>query len=281
MVEMRSMSHQEFNFHVSNTKLYGQYFKANNAKSAVILVHGMGEHSGRYTDFVIPRLLENNLSVITYDQFGHGKTEGKRGHNPNFEAVLNCVTIITNKAKEVFGDIPLFLYGHSMGGNVVLNYVLRKKHSFKGVIATSPLLRLAFKPPTWKLSIGRIIKKIAPSITMPSELDASGISRDELEVKKYLTDPLIHDKISPNYSLTFFETGEWAIKNAYSLNTPTLIAHGTGDMITDHEASKSFVENTKGMATLKLFNEGYHELHNDLEKEKFMQTIIQWIQKTN
>jgi alpha-beta hydrolase superfamily lysophospholipase len=273
------MTHQEFNFNSFNTKFYGQYFRADDEKIAVLLVHGMGEHSGRYTNFVIPKLLENKISVITYDQFGHGKTEGKRGHNPNFEAVLNCVTIIAQRAKEVFGNIPLFLYGHSMGGNVVLNYVLRKDHSFKGVIATSPLLRLAFKPPTWKLTIGGLLQKIAPSITMPSELNADGISRDPAEVKKYLDDPLVHDKISPNYSLTFFKTGEWAIENAHSLNISTLIVHGTGDMITDHKASAAFAENSKGVATIELFNNGYHELHNDLEKDKFIQTIIQWIQK--
>ena len=273
------MTHQEFNFQVSNTLFYGQYFIADNTKGVVILVHGMGEHSGRYTDFVIPKLLEKKLSVITYDQFGHGKTEGKRGHNPNFEAVLTCVTTITNKAKEIFDDVPLFLYGHSMGGNVVLNYVLQKEHSFKGVIATSPLLRLAFKPPAWKLTIGHIIQKIAPSITMPSELDANGISRDPSEVKKYRDDSLIHDKISPNYSLTFFKTGQWAIENAHLLNTPTLIIHGTGDMITDHKASKEFVENTNGMASLELFKDGYHELHNDLEKEKFINQITNWILK--
>jgi len=150
---------------------------------------------------------------------------------------------------------------------------------FKGVIATSPLLRLAFKPPTWKLTIGGLLQKIAPSITMPSELNADGISRDPAEVKKYLDDPLVHDKISPNYSLTFFKTGEWAIENAHSLNISTLIVHGTGDMITDHKASAAFAENSKGVATIELFNNGYHELHNDLEKDKFIKTIIQWIQK--
>jgi len=275
------MVHREFSFKVSTKKIYGQYFKTDTVKGIVILVHGMGEHSGRYTNFVIPRLLENHLSVITYDQFGHGKTEGKRGHNPSFEAVLECITAIIHKSKQLFDDAPLYLYGHSMGGNVVLNYILKKEHSFKAVIATSPLLRLAFKPPTWKLAIGRILQKIAPSLTMPSELDASGISRDPLEVKKYLNDSLVHDKISPNYSLTFFKTGEWAIENAHLLKTPTLVIHGTGDLITDYKASQEFVKNTNQVGSLELFQGGYHELHNDFEKEKFMEIVLQWIRKNN
>ncbi len=271
------MKHQEFNFNFYNTKFFGQYFKSDTVKGVIILIHGMGEHSTRYADFLIPKFLEQDLSVITYDQFGHGKTEGKKGHNPNFEAVLETVTTITNKAKEVFGDLPFFLYGHSMGGNVVLNYALRKNHNFKGIIATSPFLRIAFKAPAWKLTIGKVIQKIAPSITMPNELDPTHLSRDSIEVNKYLNDPLVHNKISPNYSITFFETGEWAINNAQNLQTPTLVIHGTDDKITDHKASTTFVENTNGMASLTLFKNGYHELHNDLEKEKFVETIINWV----
>jgi alpha-beta hydrolase superfamily lysophospholipase len=274
------MSHQEFEFNLHNTKFYGQYFKTDTVKGVIILVHGMGEHSNRYINFVIPKLLEKNLSVITYDQFGHGKTEGKRGHNPGYEAILDCLSHIILKAKEVFGDAPLFLYGHSMGGNVVINYALQKEHSLKGIIATSPLLRLAFKAPSWKLFIGKILQKIAPSITMPSEIDVNAISRDSTEVKKYIDDPLIHDKISPNYSLTFFKTGEWAIKNAYKLQTPMVVIHGTGDQITDHMASTAFVNNTNGIASLELFENGYHELHNDLEKDKFIETLTNWILKT-
>ena len=271
------MEHQEFHFTFYNTKFFGQYYKSSTVKGVIILVHGMGEHAGRYNDFLIPKFLEHNISVIAYDQFGHGKTEGKRGHNPNFEAVLETVTIIKSKATDIFGDVPYFLYGHSMGGNVVLNYVLRKEHHFKGVIATSPFLRISFKPPAWKLGVGKIIQKIAPSLTMSNELDPNHLSRDHKEVKKYINDPLVHNKISPNYSLTFFETGEWAMGNSQNLQTPTLVVHGTSDKITDHKASVEFVENTNGTASLYLLENGYHELHNDLEKESFMRTVIDWI----
>lgn len=274
------MLHQEFEFNLHNTKFYGQYFKTDPVKAIIILLHGMGEHSNRYVDFVIPKLLDNNFSVITYDQFGHGKTMGKRGHNPGFEEVLDCIDLISDKSITIFDDIPLFLYGHSMGGNVVINYALRREHKIKGVIASSPMLRLAFKAPKWKLFLGKIIQKIAPSMTMPSGLDPTAISRDSEEVKKYMEDPLIHNKISPNYSLTFFKTGEWAIKNAHKLKTPMLVIHGTGDQITDHRASEEFLNNSSKIAVLKLLENGYHELHNDLEKEKFMETITNWILKT-
>ncbi len=271
------MIHKEFDFNHYNTKFYGQYWQADTTKAVVILVHGMGEHATRYTSSIIPEFLKHDISVITYDQFGHGKTEGKRGHNPGFDAVLDCVKIVAEKANTLFGNVPTFLYGHSMGGNVVINYVLRRENNFKGVIATSPFLRLAFQPPSWKLSIGKVLQKIAPSMTMGNELDATAISRDKAEVQKYIDDPLVHGQISPNYSLTFMETGEWAIKNASKLTIPMLVLHGTGDRLISHKASEEFAHNSNNV-TLKLFEDGYHELHNDLCKEEFIHTIVHWIE---
>jgi len=270
------MKHQEFNFKVYNTKFYGQNWTAENTKAVVVLVHGMGEHATRYTSSLIPKLIENEISVVAFDHFGHGKTEGKRGHNPSFEAVLESISKTIEKAKELFPKNPIFLYGHSMGGNAVINYTLTQKHNLSGVIATSPFLKLAFEPPKIKLAVGKILQKIAPSITMGNELDANHISRDKREVEKYINDPLIHDKISPNFSLTFIDTGKWAIENANKLNTEIFLLHGTDDKIIDYKGTQEFANNSNH-ATLKLYEGGYHELHNDLCKEEMLNDVVNWL----
>jgi len=226
---------------------------------------------------VIPHLLKNNFAVVGYDQFGHGKTTGKCGHNPGFVLVLDCVAFVTKKAQKLFPAVPLFLYGHSMGGNVVLNYVLRRKHPFKGVIATSPFLRLAFQPPALKLSLGKLLLKIAPSITMSNELNPNDISHIPEEVQAYISDPLVHNKISPNYSIKFIETGLWALDHAQELQVNTLLLHGTGDKIIDYKATEQFADNSKRMATIKLFEGAYHELHNDLCRDKMLNIITDWL----
>lgn len=271
------MQRQEFNFSFKDTLFHGQYFQPTTVKGVVILVHGMGEHCERYSSFVIPKLLESGLAVVTYDQFGHGKTQGKKGHNPGYGYLLDTLELVADKAHTLFPDVPSYLYGHSMGGNVVINYVLRRTYPFKAVVATSPLLRLAFEPPKWKLTAGKLMQKIAPSITLPSELDANAISRDPIEVQKYIDDPLVHDKISANYSLSVFEAGEWAITNAAKLSCRMLIVHGTGDQITSYQASEEFVNNSNAKAELKLFEGGYHELHNDLERAAFISHITKWM----
>ena len=270
------MTHQEFTFNIYKTDFFGQYWQPKNAKAVVVLVHGMGEHSTRYTTSVIPKLVENDFSVVAFDHFGHGKTKGKRGHNPNFEAVLESVEKAIEKAKELHPNLPVFLYGHSMGGNTVINYTLRKNHNLKAVIATSPMLKLAFTPPAWKLTAGKIMQKIAPSITLPSELDASGISRVQEEVDLYVNDPLVHDKVSPNFSISFFTAADWAIENASKLKTPMYLLHGTDDKIIDYKGTEVFANKSEN-ANLKLYNGGYHELHNDLCKEEMLQDVVDWL----
>lgn len=273
------MKHTTFSFQQSNTKLFGQTWQPENVKAVIVLVHGMGEHSTRYTSFVIPQLIKNNFAVISFDQFGHGKSEGKRGHCPSYEALMNLVEFAIKKGESLFPNLPVYLYGHSLGGNLVINYCLKRKHNLKGVIATSPFLRLAFQPPKWKMFIGKLLLKIMPSLTMPSEIETKAISRDKDEVKLYEEDKLVHDKVSPMYSFPIMKNGVWAIKNANKLKISMLVLHGTGDRIIDYKASEEFCNNTK-KAELKLFKGGYHELHNDICKEEFMETIINWLEKS-
>lgn len=270
------MKQKTFTFNIYKTDFFGQYWHPENPKAVVVLVHGMGEHSSRYTTSVVPKLVENDFAVVAFDQFGHGKTSGKRGHCPSFQAVLESITKTIEKAKELYPNSPMFLYGHSMGGNCVINYILRKQSDIKGIVASSPFLKLAFQPPSWKLSLGKMMQKIAPSITLGNELDANDISRVQDEVAKYISDPLIHDKISPNYSLSFIDSGKWAIENASKLKTPMLLVHGTGDKIIDYKGSVEFA-NKSDVAQVKIYEDGYHELHNDLCKDEVLQAITSWL----
>lgn len=272
------MKHEEFFFEYDSYQLFGQCWFPRETKAVVLLVHGMGEHSSRYADFVIPELLAKSMAVFTYDNFGHGKSSGKRGHCPSYEALLNVLDMMLSKAMGKVANVPVFVYGHSMGGNLVVNYLLRYKTKITGALVTSPFLRLAFQPPVWKMTMGKLLQRIAPSVTLPSELDVQAISRVADQVEKYKTDPLIHDRISPNYSFPIIEAGIWAIEHAAKLETPTLMVHGSNDQITDYTATKEFTEKTS-YARFILFDQGYHELHNDLEKEKLVSTLISWMEK--
>jgi alpha-beta hydrolase superfamily lysophospholipase len=218
------------------------------------------------------------MAVVSFDLFGHGRTAGKRGHCPGYEALLNAIAEVSEKARKLFPGNHLYLYGHSLGGNLALNYVLWRRHDFKAVVASSPFLKLAFDPPRWKLILGKLMLKMFPSLTLPSELEVEAISRMEHEVKRYNEDPLIHDRISPIYSFPVMAHGRLAIENANKLKVPALLLHGTGDRIIDYRGSVEFSDGSE-LASLELFEGGYHELHHDLCREEFMETVKKWLNK--
>ena len=154
-------------------------------KAVICLVHGFGEHSSRY-DHVAQFFTDNGYAMIAFDQRGHGRTEGKRGHFVSYDEVLNDVDNLLNQAEINFPNLPKILYGHSMGGNVVANYALKRQpKNIKGVILSSPFFNTAFQPPAIKLAAGRLMRNIFPSFSLPSGLDANDISRDKDVVKKY------------------------------------------------------------------------------------------------
>ena len=115
---------------------------------------------------------------------------------------------------------------------------------------------------------------------MNSGLEVAAISRDANEIEAYKNDPLIHDKVSPNYSLIFMKTGEWAINNASKLKFPMLLLHGTSDRLTSYKGTEEFAKNAKKNVTLKLYEGAYHELHNDFVKQEILDDITKWIFKT-
>lgn len=277
--KLHSMTQDEFWIPVKDEKLFGSYYDPNAAKAVVVLVHGMGEHSGRYADFVIPKLLNAKFGVIAYDQFGHGKTTGKRGHNPGYTCVLSALELMIEKARIIFGNLPVFIYGHSMGGNVVLNFGLKNPNLLQGIISSSPFLRLSFSPPGWKLRLAKWMQSVYPSITLRNGIDPNSLSRNPQAVEEYKNDPRVHDRVSPNYSIPFIRQGQWAMDHAKELQIPTLILHGTADQLTDHKASEAFAKANPEFVQLKLYPDCYHELHNEFVREEFLDYIVRWIEQ--
>lgn len=272
------MKVEEFHWKtVDGLKLYGKYWAPENSiKGVVCLVHGMGEHVDRY-EHVGEKLTDNGYALIGFDQRGHGRSEGKRGHTPSYEHLLNSVDDLLSKAGEFFPEIPQVLYGHSMGGGLVLNYIIEWQPQIAGAIVSSPWLKLAFDPPAIQVQLGKLVNKVFPAFTQSSKLDTKSISRDPAEVKRYEDDPLVHDKISTSFFLEAYQMGLFALENPAEIHLPLLLYHGTGDMLTSHEASKQFAAGVQGDLTFKLFDGAYHETHNDFVKDELFEMMIQWL----
>ena len=259
-------------------KLFGQTWLPGGEPTAIIcLVHGHGEHIGRYNhlgEFFASR----GVAVFGMDLRGHGRSEGKRGHTPSYDHLLEDVEDLMKKARVEFIEQPIFLYGHSMGGNLVANFLVnRKTLELEGAILSSPWLRLAFDPPPAKVRLGKMMRRLWPSFSVASELDVNEISSVAEEVKKYVEDPLVHDRISPQLSLSIMEAGIKALEKAYELNIPVLVFHGRSDKITSPGASEEFAANSPEFVTLKIWENLKHEPHNEYNKEEVMGFALKWI----
>lgn len=273
------MKHQELKWKSSDgIKLYGQYWSDENVKAVVCIVHGMGEHSGRYAH-VAKFLNENNYAVIAHDQRGHGKSGGNRGHTPSYDLLLDGISDLLKQADSLFPNSPKFLYGHSMGGNFVLNYAMRRKPEIAGVILSSPWFKLAFEPTAAKVTLAKMVNRIFPSFTQSSNLDATALSRDIAVVNAYKNDKLVHDKVSSNLFLIIHNSGIWALEHVQEFPLPLLIYHGTGDRLTSAKASEEFAKKIRGNVTFKLWEGFYHETHNEPEKQEVLNFVKEWMDK--
>lgn len=266
---------------------YQGWTPAGDPKAVVCLVHGLGEHAGRYAH-VGAALNAAGYALLGFDQRGHGKTPGKRGVTAPFDRMMDDIGLLLDEAATRFPGKPRFLYGHSMGGNWVVNYALRCQphagtRALAGVISTSPGLRTAFKPPAAQVFAGKILYHVAPNFVMPNGLELNAISRDPATVAAYQADPLVHDKMSARLGMDILQQGEWAIQRAGEFPPiPLLLVHGSCDRLTSAPATEEFARkagagSTRPDITLKLWPECYHETHNDPEKDQVIAYMIDWL----
>ncbi len=274
------MKHSEFEFKTfDGLSLFGQNWQPEDRPRAVVyLVHGIGEHSGRYVH-VADSLTQAGYTLISFDLRGHGKSEGPRGHIPSYEGIMQDISSLLEVTNKKFPQLPLFLYGHSLGGNLVLNYVLRRQPHLKGVIATAPWLRLAFEPPASKIALGKMTNCIWPSFSLKSGLDTKALSHDLEVVHTYENDPMVHDHISARMFISFYQAGQWALEHASEFSLPLLLMHGGDDKIISVKASHEFANTKTKNCTLKIWDGLYHEIHNEPEKEEVFKFLIDWLDR--
>jgi alpha-beta hydrolase superfamily lysophospholipase len=242
-----------------------------------MLVHGIGEHAGRYSQW-IEMFREENYSFLSLDLPGHGRSEGKRGKIRSFVVIHEVIDILIKISRNTFPGIPLYLYGHSMGGGMVLEYVLRFNPMIKAVIATSPWLKLSFEPPAIKAVAAMLASKVIPGFVQASGLNTGYLSHDASVIEVYKSDPLVHDKISVGLFAAATNAAKFSLANASKLKIPALILHGSDDMICSPEGSRNFASGTP-RAELKIWDGGYHELHNEPFRKEVFSYIINWIKK--
>jgi alpha-beta hydrolase superfamily lysophospholipase len=246
-------------------------------RGILVLVHGLGEHTGRYEP-VGRFFAESRYALAGFDMRGHGLSAGPRGHTPNYDALLDDVSNFLGQVRRRFPHIPLFLYGHSLGGNLVLNLALRRRPGIQGVIATSPWLRVAFEPARPKLVLAQVLNWIAPAFTQEWGLETDDLSHDMQAVDAYDADPLIHGRISARLFVAVSEAGRWALEHAAEFPLPLLLMHGSADQVTSPEASEEFAVRAAGkQVTWRRWDGLFHELHNEVSRGQVLDFAVHWL----
>jgi len=264
-----------------NQALSGLAFDAPVKPKAVIaLVHGFGEHGGRYVPMAAA-FKEKDIAVVSVDLHGHGHTEGKRGVSHTYNALMSDVNAIIDKTKSLYPDVPLFLFGHSMGGGLVLNNVLRRRpEGLAGVISSAPLIKPADPFPGFQRFMLRVMRKLMPNFTANAGLDSAGISTIQAEVDKYNNDPLVHGKMGAGLAIDVMAGGEWLLEyaNVWYETVPLLLYHSKEDTLTDFSASEEFGRLAPGCEFYAYENVG-HEMHNDTSREDVFKMIDNFISR--
>ena len=272
------MQHTLFALETSDgVRLFAQLWQPDHPPRAVVcLVHGHGEHSGRY-EHVAQALTGAGYALQAFDLRGHGQSPGSRGDAPSYQTLLIDVALALDTAAGRFPDLPRFLYGHSLGAILAVDAALSRTGGLSGVIATGPPFRTSLEEQTLKLLMVRVLGRVLPSLTLPTGLDPKHLSRTPDVVADYVNDPLVHDRLSLGLAQQLLGAKESIMERAADLRTPVLLMHGTEDQLGFADATSEFGRCVPGDCTVTMWEGLCHEIHNEPEQQEVIQTMIDWM----
>lgn len=250
---------------------------AGKARGVLCLVHGLGDHSGFFS-YMIEYFTAASFCAAAIDLHGHGASGGARGHIETLGTFYDDIDLLIAQAKLRFPGLPVFLYGHSLGGNLVLNDALQRKPDIAAVIAAAPWLELAERP------LSRRLRAYALDLIAPKRVFRSGIGADKLThdpevIERYNGDRLAFGRVSAHLFASAIRAGRWAVRHAVEFPLPLLLMHGDADRLTDIHTTQRFYRRMKrGDAAFRIWPGGYHTLHNELNRREVYDCMLAFIE---
>lgn len=245
-------------------------------RGVVLLVHGLGEHAGRY-DRLAVQLNDWGFAVRGYDQYGHGESGGPRGGLPTDSRLLDDLTDIVDSTRARMGPrTPLILLGHSMGGLVAARFVALGLRPVQALVLSSPALDPGLNA-IQKLLLA-VLPKIAPNLRIGNGLDASLISHDPAVVAAYQADKLVHDRVSARLARFIADGGPATLAQAASWSVPTLLLYAGADRLVNPAGSRAFAAAApQTVLSAHCFEALYHEIFNELDASPVFAELKKWL----
>ena len=255
------------------------------AKGVVQIIHGFGEHIDMYSDLAA-FLTANGYHCVIHNQRGFGKMLGKtesearkaRGIIADYSFFLKDAETVRNAVTQWYPELPIFLYGHSMGGNIAISILRNHSNMYKKAILETPWLRLFNQPYRLVSFLAGRLGRLSHRLAVTSKINLGDISRDEEVVNKISLDKLYHNRISLRLFSQVAITGKRFLYGEVSINTPTLVLCGGQDKIVCPKAIRTFVKKAKGNIQLKDYPDGYHALRSDTIKTDVLGDVLAFIE---
>ncbi len=262
-------------------QLYAQHWlPSDEARANMIIVHGIGEHSGRYTN-VVEWFVPQGYAVHGFDHRGHGKSPGQRGHINSWTDFREDIHACIQTVERAYPGVPTVLLGHSMGGLAVLDYGLHHGEGLKALVASAPPLTQGNDISPVLLLLTRILSPLLPKLTLKTGLSAASLSRDPKVVAAYQEDPLVHGLATPRLGAEMQKTMKTTLGAApqWPADLPLLIVHGGADLICPPEGSSQFLAAAGAKDKARREYEGYyHEVFNEIGKEQVLADVQTWLE---
>jgi alpha-beta hydrolase superfamily lysophospholipase len=246
-------------------------------RAAVVLVHGVGEHSGRYMNVVGP-LVESGYAVYSYDQRGHGVSPGPRVHIDRWTEYRGDLTTYVNMVAEQAPDLPLVVYGHSMGSLVVLDYLLQRPVGLSGAIISGIAIEPVGVGSRATIAMARVLTHVAPRLSVNLGIDASALTRDPQALAAYAADPLVSGRATVRWGTESLDTVVRVKEGMAGIDIPLLVIHGGADRLNCPDGAKALFEAVPHSdKTLRVYPGVHHEPHNDLGHEQVAADVKEWL----
>jgi alpha-beta hydrolase superfamily lysophospholipase len=246
-------------------------------RAAVAVVHGFGEHAGRYRDLHAV-LREAGFAVAAADLRGFGRSPGPRGHIDRWGDYRTDTAALLELAASLAPDRPTFLFGHSMGGLIVLDYALARPQGLAGVVASGPALMPAGPRRALRELAAVGLSRVVPRLGAPLGLDPAGVSSLQAEVDAYRSDPLVHGRATMRWGAEILRTMSDTMARAHTFSRPLLLVHGADDPINDPQGSRAFHQACGHPdRTLRLYPGSRHEVHHDVGRVQLERDLLRWL----
>ena len=245
-------------------------------RGVVIVVHGLGEHAGRY-EHVARHLNAWGFAVRGYDQCGHGESSGARGSLPSDTRLLDDLADMVDSTRTRYGkDTPVILIGHSMGGLVVGRFVSLQMRAVEGLVMSSPALDAGMN--AFQKLLVSVLPKIAPDLRVGNGVKPQFVSHDPAVVAAYKADPLVHDRISARLARFIAAAGPQTLALAPQWTVPTLLMYAGDDRLLNPDGSRVFAAQApKNVVTTQCFDTLYHEIFNEKDAGPVFATMKKWL----